>query len=75
MRELDALCIPAVRKLLAAQIRAIRARSKPNQAVFAAMLNTSLSTVEKWQVGEKRPSGPSLKVLYEIERKGVQALT
>jgi putative transcriptional regulator len=74
MRELDALCVPAVRKLSAAQIRAIRARSKMSQAVFAAMLNTSLSTVQKWEIGEKRPSGPSLKLLDVIERKGVQAL-
>ena len=45
-----------------------------SQAVFAAVLNTSVSTVQKWEVGEKRPSGPSLKLLNVIERKGVDAL-
>ncbi|MBS0395647.1 MAG: DNA-binding transcriptional regulator [Proteobacteria bacterium] len=74
MREFDALCVPAVRKLSAAQIRAIRSRAKVSQAVFAAMLNTSVSTVQKWEIGEKRPSGPSLKLLDVIERKGIEAL-
>ena len=45
-----------------------------SQAVFAAFLNTSVSTVQKWEIGEKRPSGPSLKLLDVIERKGVKAL-
>jgi hypothetical protein len=42
--------------------------------VFAAVLNTSVSTVQKWEIGEKRPSGPSLKLLNVIERKGIKAL-
>jgi len=74
MREFDVLCMQPVRNLSAAQIRAIRARSKMSQAVFAAVLNTSVSTVQKWEIGEKRPSGPSLKLLDVIERKGVSAL-
>jgi len=45
-----------------------------SQAVFAAILNTSVSTVQKWEVGKKRPSGPSLKLLNVIERKGLEAL-
>jgi putative transcriptional regulator len=45
-----------------------------SQAVFAAVLNTSVSTVQKWEIGETRPSGPSLKLLNVIERKGVKAL-
>jgi putative transcriptional regulator len=74
MREFDVLCMPPVRNLSAAQIRAIRARAKMSQAVFAAVLNTSVSTVQKWEIGEKRPSGPSLKLLDVIERKGVSSL-
>jgi len=42
--------------------------------VFAAVLNTSLSTVQKWEVGDKKPSGPSLKLLNLIERKGLEAI-
>ena len=74
MHEFDALCLPPVRNLSARQIRAIRARSRMSQAVFAAILNTSISTVQKWEIGEKRPSGPSLKLLDVIERKGIAAL-
>jgi len=38
------------------------------------MLNTSLSTVQKWEIGEKHPSGPSLKLLNILDRKGIEAL-
>jgi putative transcriptional regulator len=44
------------------------------QAVLAAVLNTSLSTVRKWEGGEKQPSGPSLKLLSLLERKGLEAV-
>lgn len=74
LRELDALCLPPVRELSARQIRAIRSRTHMSQAVFAAVLNTSVSTVQKWEIGEKRPSGPSLKLLNVVARKGVDAL-
>jgi putative transcriptional regulator len=45
-----------------------------SQALFAAVLNTSVSTVQKWEIGEKRPSGPSLKLLDVIQRKGIDSL-
>ena len=75
MREFDALCLPPVRSLSARQIRAIRSRARMSQAVFAAVLNTSVSTVQKWEIGQKRPSGPSLKLLDVIDRKGIDVLT
>jgi putative transcriptional regulator len=74
LREFDALCLPPVRPLTARQIRALRERARMSQAVFAAVLNTSVSTVQKWEIGEKRPSGPSLKLLDVIDRKGIKAL-
>jgi putative transcriptional regulator len=74
LREFDALCLPPVRPLSAKQIRTIRERARMSQAVFAAVLNTSVSTVQKWEIGEKRPSGPSLKLLDVIDRKGIEAL-
>jgi putative transcriptional regulator len=33
-----------------------------------------LSTVRQWEIGEKRPSGPSVKLLNLLDRKGLQAL-
>ncbi len=74
LADFDASLLPPVRALSARQIRALRARSRMSQAVFAAMLNTSVSTVQKWEIGEKRPSGPSLKLLDIIQRKGIELL-
>ena len=74
LRDLDSICLAPIRELSAKQIRTIRSRTQMSQAVFAAVLNTSVSTVQKWEIGEKRPSGPSLKLLNVIERKGVKAL-
>lgn len=74
MREFDALCLPPVKSLTGAQIRRIRMRNKASQAVFAAYLNTSPSTVQKWEQGQKKPNGPSLKLLNLVEQKGLEAL-
>lgn len=74
MREFDALCHLEVHDIAPGEIKALRARANLSQAVFAAVLNTSVSTVQKWEAGEKRPSGPSLKLLNLIERKGIEAV-
>ena len=74
MREFDALCLPPVRNLSAAQIKRLRTRNKASQAVFAAYLNTSASTVQKWEQGQKKPNGPSLKLLNLVNDKGLAAL-
>lgn len=58
----------------AARIKALRERLKLSQAVLAAVLNTSPSTVRKWEGGDKSPSGPSLRLLDLIERKGLKAV-
>ena len=74
MREFDALCLPPVKEYTARQIKRIRLKHKASQAVFAAYLNTSKSTVQKWEQGQKKPNGPSLKLLNLVERKGLEAL-
>ena len=74
LREFDALCLPPVKDYSAAQIKRLRQRSKASQAVFAACLNTSASTVQKWEQGQKRPNGPSLKLLDLVDRKGLEAM-
>ena len=74
MREFDALCLPPVKEYTAAQIKRIRESNEASQAVFAAYLNTSVSTVQKWERGEKKPNGPSLKLLSLVDAKGLQAL-
>lgn len=74
MREYDFLCIEPVSIYSAEQIRSLRERYRLSQAVMASMLNTSLSTIQKWEIGDKRPGGPSLKLLNILDRKGLEAL-
>lgn len=74
MREFDALRVEAPKVYSAYEIKRLRLREKASQAVFAAYLNTSVSTVQKWEIGEKKPSGPALKLLDLVERKGLKAL-
>ncbi|MBT2245879.1 XRE family transcriptional regulator [Sphingobium sp. BHU LFT2] len=37
-------------------------------------LNTSESTVEKWETGAKKPSSAALKLLSLLEKHGIQIL-
>ena len=74
MREFDALCLAPIQDYTGEKIQAIRKRYKLSQAVLASLLNTSLSTVRQWEIGEKHPSGPSLKLLDLLERKGLDVL-
>lgn len=74
MREYDALCVEPVAAYSAEQIRSLRERYRLSQAVMAAVLNTSLSTIQKWELGDKHPSGPSLKLLSLLDRKGLEAI-
>jgi putative transcriptional regulator len=74
MDELEALCNLKVHELSPRKIKSLREASHVSQAVFAAVLNTSTSTVQKWEIGDKKPSGPSLKLLNLIERKGIEVV-
>jgi putative transcriptional regulator len=58
----------------AEQIKRIRLCNRASQAVFAAYLNTSPSTVQKWERGQKKPNGPSLKLLNLVDQKGLEVL-
>ena len=71
MHEFDAQCLPPVKDYAPSQIKRIRLRNKVSQAVFAAYLNTSPSTVRQWEQGLKKPSGISLKVLNLIAHHGL----
>ncbi|MFM2431581.1 MAG: hypothetical protein RLZZ511_2794 [Cyanobacteriota bacterium] len=74
MREFDRLCLPAIEPLAPEQIKQIRESSQVSQAVFAAVLNTSLSTVQKWEIGQKRPTGTALKLLNLVQKNGLDIL-
>jgi putative transcriptional regulator len=74
MREFDRLCLPPIASLLPEEIRQIRQKSHVSQAVFAALLNTSLSTVQKWEIGQKHPAGTALKLLHLVQKKGLDII-
>ena len=74
LRGFDPSKLPPVKHYRPTDIKRLRLRAKASQAVFAAYLNTSVSTVQKWEIGAKKPSGPALKLLNIVERKGLQEL-
>jgi putative transcriptional regulator len=74
MRDFDALCLTAVESLSPVEIRALREREQVSQAVFSRYLNVRKDAVSKWERGEKRPDGPSLKLLNLVKTKGLAAI-
>lgn len=74
MREFDASCLTAISPLSAKEIAAIRRRAGVSQGVFAHYLNVKPKLVSEWERGEKRPSGPSLKLLSIVRAKGLDAI-
>ncbi|MBE9397656.1 helix-turn-helix domain-containing protein [Pontibacterium sp. N1Y112] len=74
MRELNAACLTEVTPLSAAEIKRIRAESHVSQSVFAKYLNMSTESVQKWERGEKQPSGAALKLLILVKEKGLDAI-
>ena len=74
MREFDSLCLPPIIVFTPKQIKSLRLSTKTSQSVFAAYLNTSKTTVQKWEQGTKRPNGPSLKLMNLVSRKGLEVL-
>ena len=74
MQNFDALCNLEVKQISPQQIRQLREKENVSQAVFAAILNISVSTIQKWELGDKKPSGSSLKLLNLLDRKGLQAV-
>ena len=75
MREFDALCLTPVEPLTPEEIRALREREQVSQPVFAHYLNVRKDAVSKWERGEKRPDGPSLKLLNLVRTKGLRAIS
>ena len=70
MRTFDGLCLTPVEEFTPEQIVELRLREQASQAVFARYLNVTPSTVSQWERGEKRPRGPSLKLLTLVAKGG-----
>ena len=74
MREFDELCLTPIRHFVPEEIRQLRERENVSQSVFANYLNVSKGIISKWECGDKRPSGASLKLLALVEKNGLSAI-
>jgi putative transcriptional regulator len=74
MRDFDEQSLEAAPQFTAGDIQRLRRRHRVSQPVFARYLNTSESTIEKWESGAKRPSGMALKLLAIVEKHGLEVL-
>lgn len=74
LREFDQLCLPPEEPLEPAQIKHIRESTRVSQAVFARLLNTSVSTMQKWEIGQKKPTGTALKLLHLVHKRGLEVV-
>ena len=74
MRSFDETCISRVSDFQPGEIKALRDQLNVSQPVFARYLNTSVSTVQKWESGAKRPGGLALKLLNIVQKHGLEVL-
>lgn len=74
MRDFDTSCLIVTPELNPVQIKKIREQNHVSQPVFARYLNTSESTIKKWEAGVKHPSGMALKLLTMVNKYGLRIL-
>ncbi len=74
LHEFDPLWLPLVDPLKPAEIKRIRESAHVSQEVFARLLNTSLSAVQKWEIGQKKPAGTALKLLHLVQKHGLEVV-
>ena len=74
MKNIEKLCLSEIQEFSPEKIVTIRKKYKLSQAAFASVINVSTSTVQKWEQGNKKPTGASKKLLDIMERKGLEVL-
>lgn len=74
LRNIEKLCLPEIKDYSPTKITEIRKKFNLSQAALASVFNISTSTVQKWEQGNKKPTGASRKLLDIMERKGLEAL-
>ena len=73
MKNIENLCLPDVQEYTPEKIISIRKKFRLSQAALASVFNISPSTVQKWERGNKKPTGAAQKLLDIIDKKGLQA--
>ena len=74
LREVNALALAEVKPYAPRAIARLRGKLKLSQAALARFINTSVYSVQKWEQGVKKPSGPALKLLHIIDEKGLSGV-
>ena len=74
LKKFDKMCLTPVPGLSPEEIKAIRAKARVSQSVFAHYLNVSPGIVSQWERGEKHPAGASLKLLVIVGKRGLEAI-
>jgi putative transcriptional regulator len=49
--------------------KVIRTRLKLSQSAFAGLMGVSLRTVQDWEQGRRKPSGPAVALLRIVEQR------
>lgn len=71
MRHFDKTCLTTVEPLSPDDIAKVRQEAGVSQSVFANYLNVTPGLISKWERGEKKPRGASLKLLNLVKHKGL----
>ncbi|MDH4395252.1 MAG: DNA-binding transcriptional regulator [Limnobacter sp.] len=74
LRKFQESCIETPPQFEPKQIKRIRELNNVSQPIFAKYLNTTESTVQKWESGAKHPSGMALKLLAIVKKHGLEIL-
>lgn len=74
MEALDTTCLDPVEEMTREQIRLLRLREYPSQAVFVRYIDVTMSLACQWEREETRPRGPSLKSLTLVAKHGLGAV-
>lgn len=74
MRQFDEMSFAKVPVFDAKRVKRMRERLRVSQPIFARQLNTSASTVQKWESGAKRPSALACKLLAVVDKHGLEVL-
>lgn len=74
MREFEKELLGIPPAYSAKEIIQLREKYGVSQAVFAALLNVSVSTLQKWEQGQKEPSAAAHRLLQVVKEHGLGVL-
>jgi putative transcriptional regulator len=75
MKGFDESCLAPLPNFTPDEIKALRERENVSQPVFAHYLAVSKNVVSEWERGNKKPSGPTKRLLSIVQRRGLAALS